>query len=164
MNTLPKEKQLAVLSALVEGNSIRSTERMTGVHRDTIMRLLVEVGERCQAILDERMRGFHSRLIQADEIWTFCRKKQQRACEDEEQNNPELGDQYVFVALDAESKLIPRSSSASETPRPRIGSLMDCDSRPQRQRARSVDDGRVSGVLDGRGRDSSATMWTTRSS
>ncbi|MGD0264202.1 MAG: DDE-type integrase/transposase/recombinase [Candidatus Methylomirabilota bacterium] len=100
------EKKLAVLSALVEGNSIRSTERMTGVHRDTIMRLLVEVGERCQNILDERMRGFHSRLIQADEIWTYCRCKQQRLA-DEEQNNPELGDQYVFVALDAESKLIP---------------------------------------------------------
>jgi IS1 family transposase len=106
MNTLKLEKKLAVLSALVEGNSIRSTERMTGVHRDTIMRLLVEVGERCQNILDERMRGFHSRLIQADEIWTYCRCKQQRLA-DEEQNNPELGDQYVFVALDAESKLIP---------------------------------------------------------
>ncbi len=106
MNILPKEKKLAVLSALVEGNSIRSTERMTGVHRDTIMRLLVEVGERCQAMLDERMRGFHSRLIQADEIWTYCRCKQQRLA-DEEQGNPELGDQYVFVALDAESKLIP---------------------------------------------------------
>jgi IS1 family transposase len=106
MNILPKEKKLAVLSALVEGNSIRSTERMTGVHRDTIMRLLVEVGERCQTILNERMRDFHSRLIQADEIWTYCRCKQQRLA-DEEQDNPELGDQYVFVALDAESKLIP---------------------------------------------------------
>jgi IS1 family transposase len=105
MNVLPKEKKLAVLSALVEGNSIRSTERMTGVHRDTILRLLVNVGERCQKIMDERMRGFHSRLIQADEIWTYCRCKQQRLA-DEEQNNPELGDQYVFVALDAESKLI----------------------------------------------------------
>jgi IS1 family transposase len=106
MNTLKPEKKLVVLSALVEGNSIRSTERMTGVHRDTIMRLLVEVGERCQAILDERMQGFHCRFIQADEIWTFCRKKEQRLSEDEEAN-PELGDQYVFVALDPESKLIP---------------------------------------------------------
>jgi IS1 family transposase len=106
MNALKPEKKLAVLSALVEGNSIRSTERMTGVHRDTIMRLLVQVGDRCQAILDERMHGFHCRLIQADEIWTFCRKKEQRLTEDEE-NNPELGDQYVFVALDPESKLIP---------------------------------------------------------
>jgi len=106
MNALKPEKKLAVLGALVEGNSIRSTERMTGTHRDTIMRLLVEVGERCQEVLDERMQGFHCRLIQADEIWTFCRKKEQRLTEDEE-GNPELGDQYVFVALDPESKLIP---------------------------------------------------------
>jgi len=106
MNVLKPEKKLAVLSALVEGNSIRSTERMTGVHRDTILRLLVDVGERCQAILDERMQGFHCRLIQADEIWTFCRKKEQRLIGDEE-SNPELGDQYVFVALDPETKLIP---------------------------------------------------------
>jgi IS1 family transposase len=106
MNTLKPEKKLAVLSALVEGNSIRSTERMTGVHRDSIMRLLVQVGDRCQAIMDERMQGFDCRLIQADEIWTFCRKKEQRL-DDEERDNPELGDQYVFVALDPETKLIP---------------------------------------------------------
>ncbi len=94
------------MSALVEGNTIRSTERMSGVHRDTILRLLVEVGGRCQAILAERMQGFHCRLIQADEIWTFCRKKEQRL-EEDERYDPELGDQYVFVALDLESKLIP---------------------------------------------------------
>jgi len=106
MNTLKPEKKLAVLSALVEGNSIRSTERMTGVHRDTIMRLLVEVGERCAALMDSQMHGFHSRLLQADEIWTFCQKKEQRLT-DAEQANPGVGDQYVFVALDAETKLIP---------------------------------------------------------
>ena len=52
------------------------------------------------------MVGFHSRLIQVDEIWTFCKKKEQRLT-DAEQSNPELGDQYVFVAIDAETKLIP---------------------------------------------------------
>ncbi len=106
MNTLKLEKKLAVLSALVEGNSIRSTERMTGVHRDTIMRLLVEAGKRCANLMDSQMHGFHSRLLQADEIWTFCQKKEQRLT-DTEQANPEVGDQYVFVALDAETKLIP---------------------------------------------------------
>ncbi len=106
MNSLKREKQLAVISALVEGNSIRSVERMTGVHRDTIMRLLNRVGERCSRLLDQHMVGFHSRLIQVDEIWTFCRKKEQRLT-DAEQLNPELGDQYVFVALDADTKLIP---------------------------------------------------------
>src|SRR3972149_2934950 len=106
MNQLKKEKQLAVISALVEGCSIRSTERMTGVHRDTIMRLLNRVGENCQRILDEKMHGFHSKFLEIDEIWTFVRKKEGRLNE-WERFNLELGDQYVFVALDAESKLIP---------------------------------------------------------
>lgn len=78
MNILKKDKQLTVISALVEGTSIRSVERMTGVHRDTIMRLLVRVGERCRELSDRHLRDFHSRLIQVDEIWTFCRKKEGR--------------------------------------------------------------------------------------
>ncbi|MDD5560274.1 DDE-type integrase/transposase/recombinase [Candidatus Methylomirabilis sp.] len=106
MNRLKKEKELAIVSALVEGVSIRSIERMTGVHRDTILRLLNRVGERCSRLLDQHMVGFHSHLLQVDEIWTFCRKKEQRLT-DAEQSNPELGDQYVFVAIDAESKLVP---------------------------------------------------------
>ena len=109
MNNLKKDKQLAVISALVEGVSIRSIERMTGVHRDTIMRLLNRVGERCSRLLDQHVVGFHSRLIQVDEIWTFCKKKEQRLT-DQEQTNPELGDQYVFVAIDAETKLVPTFS------------------------------------------------------
>ena len=59
---------MAVLSALVEGNSIRSTERMTGVSQVTILRLLTEVGKRCMVILEEQMQGFHSRYIEVDEI------------------------------------------------------------------------------------------------
>ncbi len=106
MNRLKKEKELAVVSALVEGVSIRSIERMTGVHRDTIMRLLNRVGERCSRLLDQQMVGFHSRLIQVDEIWTFCKKKEQRLTE-AGHSNPELGDQYVFVAIDADTKLVP---------------------------------------------------------
>ena len=64
MNKLKMEKQIQILSALVEGNSIRSTERMTNVHRDTIMRLFVRVGDKCQKIMDEKMRNFHSRIWQ----------------------------------------------------------------------------------------------------
>ena len=106
MNVLKMEKKLAVISALVEGNSIRSIERMTGVHQDTITRLLIRVGEKCTDILDQHLRSFRSHLIQVDEIWTFVRKKERRLT-DEEKLNAEIGDQYVFVALDAESKLIP---------------------------------------------------------
>ena len=106
MNKLGMEKQIQVISGLVEGNSIRSLERMSGVHRDTIMRLLVQAGNRCWLLLNDRMRGFHSKLIQVDEVWTFVGKKEGRLKE-AERLNPELGDQYVFVGLDAETKLVP---------------------------------------------------------
>ncbi len=62
MNVLKPEKQLAVVSHLVEGVSVRSIERLTGVHRDTILRLLVRVGERCPTIRDETVRGIHDRV------------------------------------------------------------------------------------------------------
>jgi IS1 family transposase len=106
VNVLTLDKQIAILSALVEGNSIRSTERMTQTHRDTIMRLLRRAGEHCQRLMDHHLRGLQSQYLQVDEIWTFVQKKQAQLTE-EERHNPELGDQYVFVAIDAETKLIP---------------------------------------------------------
>ncbi len=69
MNVLQPEKQIAVVSHLVEGVSVRSIERLTGVHRDTILRLLVRVGERCSTILDETMRGLTLRRVRVDELW-----------------------------------------------------------------------------------------------
>jgi len=74
-NILSKEKQIAVISALAEGNSIRSIERMTGIHRDTIMRLGVRVGETCHQILDQKMRGLNCSRIEVDELWGFIGKK-----------------------------------------------------------------------------------------
>src|SRR6266571_643809 len=105
MNVLSVEKKAGVISALVEGNSIRSIERMTGVHRDTIMRLVVRVGENCERLLDERMRKLSCRFVQADEIWTYVGKKEKRVGYGD--NADEVGDQYVFVAMDSETKLIP---------------------------------------------------------
>lgn len=105
MNVLSVEKKVAVLAAMVEGNSIRSTERMTGVHRDTIMRLVVSAGENCGRLLNERMRSLPCRLVQADEIWTYVGKKEKHVGYGD---NPEVvGDQYVFVAMDSETKLVP---------------------------------------------------------
>jgi len=80
MYTLGVEEKVRVIGALVEGNSIRSIERMTGIHRDTIMRLLLVVGDRCGQILNERMRKLPCRVVQVDEIWTYvlpshCRHK-----------------------------------------------------------------------------------------
>ncbi len=76
MNVLSKDKRAQMISCLVEGNSIRSTERMTSTHRDTIMRLMVSVGEGCDNLMDEKMRNPPCRRIEVDEIWTFVQKKQ----------------------------------------------------------------------------------------
>jgi len=130
MNSLKMEKKLAVISALVEGNSIRSIERMTGVHRDTVMRLLVSVGEKCTEILDSHLKGFHSKLIEVDEIWTFCGKKERRLTA-QEKLNPELGDQYVFVALDAETKLVPSYLVGKRDGETALRFMMDLQERLQ---------------------------------
>src|SRR5438132_4643546 len=78
MNRTPLARRTQIINCLVEGNSIRSTERMTETHRDTIMRLLVEVGEGCAKLMDEKMRELPCRRIQVDEIWSFVGKKQAR--------------------------------------------------------------------------------------
>lgn len=104
-NNLSTEKQTAVISALAEGNSIRSIERMTGIHRDTIMRLGVRVGNGCAAIMDSRMRNLECRLIQMDEIWGFVGMKQKHATPEDRANG--LGDVWTFVAIDVESRMVP---------------------------------------------------------
>lgn len=105
MNKLKSEKKEAVMAALVEGNSVRSTERMTGVHRDTILRLLVRVGSGCERLLDETMRDLPCERIQVDEIWSYVGKKQRHLTH---RDNPlETGDVWTFVALDADTKVVP---------------------------------------------------------
>ena len=104
MNILSPEKKLSVIAALVEGNSVRSTERMTGVHRDTICRLLVETGDHCAEIMDSTMRNLRCQYVQCDEIWTFVGKKARQI---QYGDSVELGDQWVFVAMDEPTKLIP---------------------------------------------------------
>lgn len=105
MNRVPLARRSQIINALVEGNSIRSTERMTETHRDTICRLLVEVGEGCAKIMDERMRELPCRRVQVDEIWSFVGKKQARLTREDDRSR--LGDMWTFVALDTESKLVP---------------------------------------------------------
>lgn len=106
MNALKLEKKKQILNALVEGNSIRSTERMTGCHRDTITRLLVEMGSKCESLLNHRVKDFHSKFIQVDEIWCYVLKKD-RYLTKEQQLAGLIGSQYCFIAMDAETKLIP---------------------------------------------------------
>ena len=104
-NVLPFEKQIAIVAALAEGCSIRSIERQTGVHRDTIMRLGVRVGLGCQRLLDQRMRGLTCSNIEVDEIWGFIGKKQKHATAKDSVRG--IGDVWTFIALDSDSKIIP---------------------------------------------------------
>jgi IS1 family transposase len=103
-NVLPMEKQVAAISALAEGASIRGIERMLGVHRDTIMRLGVRVGEGCTRLLDRLMRNLECKRIQIDELWGFIGKKQRNVGPMDEAG---VGDCWVFVSLDADSKIVP---------------------------------------------------------
>jgi IS1 family transposase len=101
-NALPRSKQLAVLNALVEG---RSTERMLGVHRDTVMRLGFRVGEGCAILLDEIMRDLPCERLELDELWAFVGKKQRHVYASDDSSR--VGDIWTWVAIDATTKLVP---------------------------------------------------------
>jgi transposase-like protein/IS1 family transposase len=103
MYIAPERANLA-LQLLLEGNSIRSTERITQLDRNTIMRLLVLAGERCNNVMDAQMRNLRLKHLEIDEIWTYCQKKQRRV---RRGDSPDAGDQWVFVALDETTKLVP---------------------------------------------------------
>ena len=104
-NILPLEKQVMAIHALAEGNSIRSIERMTNIHRDTIMRLGVKVGQSCATLLDEKMQNLSLGQIEVDEIWGFIGKKQKQVTRSDDKHL--VGDVWTYIALDVETKLIP---------------------------------------------------------
>lgn len=105
MNRLPLRTRAQVVSCLIEGNSIRSTERMTNVHRDTVMRTLVEVGKGCATIMDQEMRDLTCERVQVDEIWAYVQKKQRQVTKADDRTR--VGDMWTFVALDPDTKLVP---------------------------------------------------------
>ncbi len=102
-NVLKREKQVQAVAGLTEGMSIRAIERTTGIHRDTIMRLGVRVGNGCHTILDELMRDIRCDYLQIDEIWGYVGKKQKHVGPREKN----VGDAWTFVAIDAASKAVP---------------------------------------------------------
>ncbi len=103
-NVLNTDKQVAVIAALAEGSSIRSIERITGVHRDTIMRLGVKVGKGCTSLMDAKMRDLSCNRLEMDEIWGFVGKKERNV---KLEDDPRLGSVWTFCAIDAETKLVP---------------------------------------------------------
>jgi IS1 family transposase len=106
MNKLCTEEKVRVVACLVEGNSLRATVRMTGIHRTTIQKLLVELGAACSAYQDTAFRNLNLRRIQCDEIWQFVGCKQKNAVTTDHMRKG-WGDVWTWTALDAETKLVP---------------------------------------------------------
>jgi IS1 family transposase len=103
-NVLNADKQIAIIAALSEGSSIRSIERMTGVHRDTIMRLGVRVGQGCKALMDFKLVNLSCNRLELDEIWGFVGKKEKHV---KPEDDTSIGSVWPFCAIDAETKLVP---------------------------------------------------------
>lgn len=95
---IPQEKAVLALRLLLEGNSIRSTERITELDRNTIMSLLVKAGDRCNTLLAARIVSIPVKDVEADEIWGFVGKKEGHKSKED---GAELGDAYCFVGIGA---------------------------------------------------------------
>jgi len=104
MNRLSLEKRTQVIKALVEGNSIRATCRITDTAKGTVIRLLRDVGKACAEYQDKNLRNLSCQRVECDEIWSFCYAKQKNVPEDKRKQFG-YGDVWTFVALDADTKL-----------------------------------------------------------
>jgi hypothetical protein len=104
MNRLSLSRRTQIIGALVEATRW-STERMTDTYRDTVMRLMVEVGSGCEKLMDEQMRELPCKRIQVDEIWAYVGKKPREVTKEDDKTR--VGDQWTFVAIDAQTKLVP---------------------------------------------------------
>jgi len=106
MNKLSTAKRVQIVAALVEGNSVNATARIVGVSNNTVLKLLADIGEACAAYQDKAFHNLKSKRIECDEIWSFVHAKERHL-------TPELkgvfgyGDVYTWVAIDADSKLVP---------------------------------------------------------
>jgi IS1 family transposase len=105
MNRLTPEKRAAVVAALVEGNSIRATCRMTGVAKNTVTKLLVDLGTACSVEQDRLMRDLPCQRVECDEIWAFVYAKQ-RNVPQARQADPTIGDVWTWVGMDSDTKLV----------------------------------------------------------
>lgn len=106
MNRLNTKKRAQILGMMVEGNSIRSITRMTGVSKNTVAKLIVDAGRACAAYQDDALRNLTCERIQCDEIWAFVGMKQKNV-PNEQREVLGIGDVYTWTAIDADTKLIP---------------------------------------------------------
>src|SRR5271156_1502984 len=110
-NNLPIDKQITIVGSLCEGSSIRSIERLTGVHRDTAMRLGVKVGKGCTALMDAKMRNLECTRLEMDEIWGYVGKKEKHV---RPGDDPQMGNVWTYCAIDADTKLVPAFKVAAD--------------------------------------------------
>jgi IS1 family transposase len=106
MNQLSTEKRAQIVSALVEGCSVRSIVRMSGASKNTIAKLLVELGAACSKYMQDNLVNLKCERVQCDEIWSFVAAKQKNVTPKLAAANPHAGDVWTWVAMDADSKLI----------------------------------------------------------
>lgn len=102
MSQLSRDQQIQVIGCLTEGMSIRAIERLTGIHRDTIMRLGARVGRGCAELHDRMFVGLRVGRLELDELWSYVGKKQRNA----KRHETEKGDQWTYVALASSSRAI----------------------------------------------------------
>lgn len=105
VNKLNSEERVRIVAALVEGNSMRAVSRMTGISRNTINKLLVDLGLACSQYQDKAFRDLRCKRIQCDEIWSFVGCKEKNVTEESKAQG--WGDVWTWVALDSETKLVP---------------------------------------------------------
>jgi len=106
MNKLNLQKRVQILSCLIEGNSIRSTARITGTSKNTVVKLLCNVGTACAEYQDKALRNLKCKRVQCDEIWSFCYAKEKNVPEDKK-GQFGYGDVWTWTAVCADSKLVP---------------------------------------------------------
>jgi len=106
MNKLDIKKRAQIINCLVEGNSLRSTSRMTGASINTVTKLLVDVGKACVEYQDKAFQNLTCKRIQCDEIWNFCYCKEKNVPE-EHKGEFGYGDVYTWTAMCADSKIVP---------------------------------------------------------
>jgi transposase-like protein/IS1 family transposase len=102
---LSEEKSLMVLRLLLEGNSIRSIERITGIEKKTITRVLLNAGEHCEQLMARKIKGVAVKDVEADEIWGFVGCKNRHKL-NKGITDPKVGDAYTFVGIERNTKLV----------------------------------------------------------
>ena len=140
MNRLSTERRAQVIGCLVEGMSMRATARVTGVAKQTIVDLLVNIGQACSEYQDHVLRNLDCKIVEADEIWAYCYSKAKNV-PDEYQDTFGYGDVWTWTAIDADTKLIPTWLVGERTLADCYTFLADLKSRLKNNRIQLTTDG-----------------------